>query len=36
MARFQSAKAQRNAAVIITFGGPTLLDISGLVYAATH
>jgi hypothetical protein len=34
MARFQSAKAQRNAAVIITFVGAALLDIAGLAYAA--
>jgi hypothetical protein len=34
MARFQSAKAQRKAAVIITFGGAALLDIAGLAYAA--
>ena len=34
MARFQAAKAQRNAAVIITFVGAALLDIAGLAYAA--
>jgi hypothetical protein len=36
MARIQSAKAQRRAAVIITFGGTTVLNISALVYAATR
>ena len=36
MARFHTAKTQRHAATIIIFGGAALLDISGLVYAATH
>jgi hypothetical protein len=34
MARFQSARVQRTAAVIITFAGATLLNIIALVYAA--
>jgi hypothetical protein len=36
MARFQPTKTQRSAAVIITFGGAALLNISALLYAAIH
>jgi hypothetical protein len=36
MARFQSAKVQRRAAVIVAFGAATLLNIGGLVYAVTR
>jgi hypothetical protein len=34
--RFRPAKAQRRAAVIITFGGASLLNISALLYAVIH